>query len=253
MADEDARQRGYRAEFDDPELAARYDSSQYAPMSWSSLLWEQEQAYLRSLLAEPSFVPRREAYLDFACGTGRVTALFAERFDRATGIDISPAMLQRAGARVPSARFVAADVLAEPEVVDGPFDLVTAFRFILNADPADRTGALRWMGTKMRDDDSRLIVNNHGNLWSHKALPHAVRKIRSRGGVTGNVMSHSAVVALATATGFDVVSVHGTGFLGGNALRLLPYSRLEALQHRLGSSAAGRRLGEDQIYVLAPR
>ncbi|MGC2661261.1 MAG: class I SAM-dependent methyltransferase, partial [Bryobacteraceae bacterium] len=44
-------------------------------------------------LALPS---KRGAVLDFGCGVGRVTQALSVHFDRATGVDISPTMLDLA-------------------------------------------------------------------------------------------------------------------------------------------------------------
>src|SRR5680860_1249633 len=81
--------RGYRKEFADDGQAEKYDEQEYASSSWSSLLWELEKQVLDNLLDDPDFVPLRRRYVDFACGTGRVTELFATRFDAVEGIDIS--------------------------------------------------------------------------------------------------------------------------------------------------------------------
>jgi SAM-dependent methyltransferase len=65
----------------------------------------QDDAYRRFLDAADSVVAAREAFcrdrplVDLACGTGLVLARFAERFDRALGVDISPRMLAAAAAR----------------------------------------------------------------------------------------------------------------------------------------------------------
>ncbi|MGC8475005.1 MAG: methyltransferase domain-containing protein [Acetobacteraceae bacterium] len=64
-------------------------------------------------LAAPAVV------VDLGCGPGTVTGLLQARFPRATliGVDRSPAMLERARAAVPGARFVAADFATwRPEV-----------------------------------------------------------------------------------------------------------------------------------------
>lgn len=249
------RSHRYRDEFRDPGRAERYDTSEYQARSWATLVWEQERNHLSSLLADGGFVPQRRAYLDFACGTGRVTELFAPHFESAWGLDISESMLQRARVRVPAAEFVVGDVQVQPDAAPAPFDLITAFRFILNADPGDRISALRWMHAHLRSDASRVVVNNHGNLFSHKVFPHAIRRLRSprRGSVTGNVLSPSAVRRLVNSSGFEIVSIFGTGFLGGSAMRVVPFERMRSVQHRMGNMAQIRRFGEDQIYVLAPR
>jgi SAM-dependent methyltransferase len=243
----------YRSEFNKGQLAKLYDASEYGPRSWSTLLWQVEKKALGKLLDSRSFVPNRERYLDFACGTGRITAFVAPHFEQTVGVDINEAMLEEARPRTPGATFVKADVVADPEAAGGDFDFITAFRFILNADPADRLPALRWMRSRMRDDTSRAVVNNHSNLWSHKAVTHGLRQLRARGRrTTGNVLSHRDMSRLVTEAGFTIESVHGMGFGGGQALRLIPFEHMARYQQALSGVPGLERLGEDQLYVLAP-
>ena len=67
--------------------------------------------------------PRR--ILEVGTGTGSGAVLVAERFPDAelTGVDLSPEMVRRARARLPHARFAAADAAALP-FPDASFDLV---------------------------------------------------------------------------------------------------------------------------------
>jgi SAM-dependent methyltransferase len=62
--------------------------------------------------------------LDAACGTGRYSALLAERGHRVVGVDGSPDMLARARERVPEGRFLRGDLHRLP-VADRSVDLVT--------------------------------------------------------------------------------------------------------------------------------
>lgn len=67
-----------------------------------------------------------ETIVDLGCGPGNSTEALARRWPDAdlTGIDTSPAMLDKARARLPSARFVEADAAAwQP---DRPVDLIFA-------------------------------------------------------------------------------------------------------------------------------
>ena len=65
----------------------------------------QDDAYRRFFDAADAVVAARESFcrdrllVDLACGTGLVLAHFADRFDRALGVDISPRMLAAAAAR----------------------------------------------------------------------------------------------------------------------------------------------------------
>ena len=127
--------------------------------------WESE--HLRRLVGGlfPQGVGR---YLDFACGTGRITAELAPLSRYTLGVDISPGMLESARKRLPETSFLACDLTQDdPDV--GAFDLVTAFRFFGNAEDELREAALRAIVKRMAPG-ACLILNNHRNPGALYAL-----------------------------------------------------------------------------------
>ncbi len=87
--------------------AAGWDPGQYLRFA-DARLRPAVDLLARVPLSAPSVV------VDLGCGPGTVTGLLRARFPEATliGVDGSPAMLERARAAVPGARFVAADFAA---------------------------------------------------------------------------------------------------------------------------------------------
>ena len=76
--------------------------------------------------------------LDAACGTGRHTAYLSSRGHRVAGVDATPAMLEKARARVPSADLRLGDLAGLP-FEDGAFDLAIcalALSHLPDPDPA---------------------------------------------------------------------------------------------------------------------
>ncbi len=82
------------------------------------------------------------AALDVACGTGLVSAVLRERYPRCavTGIDISPAMIDRARRNVPSATFVPGVAESLP-FDDGQFDLVVGLDAVFDVQELSRVCA----------------------------------------------------------------------------------------------------------------
>lgn len=77
--------------------------------------------------------------LDVGCGTGRYTALLADRFDEVIGVDAAPGMIEiatqeRARANI---RYETQDVLAFTAEEHGLFDVVLAFSFVLHVGTPD--------------------------------------------------------------------------------------------------------------------
>jgi SAM-dependent methyltransferase len=150
----------------------------------------------------PGGVPR---YLDFACGTGRITQVVAPLAHEAVGVDIAPSMLAAARARCPSVRFVQADLTRE--AVDlGEFDLATSFRFFGNAQDELRGAALHAIAQRLRPR-AHLVINSHRNPWAVQALLH-----RASGGEHGMDLHHAKLTRLLRAHGFAVVARHPIGF-----------------------------------------
>ena len=78
--------------------------------------------------------------VELGCGGGTTeTRLLAERF-RLTGIDLSPAQLERARRRVPAAEYLEADITTI-ELPTGSLDAVAAF-YVLNHVPREHLGPL---------------------------------------------------------------------------------------------------------------
>ena len=59
-------------------------------------------------------------------------------------------MLALARERCPHAKVILGDVTTTPGLAPGPFDLITAFRFFLNAEPTLRNEVLAWMRDSFR-------------------------------------------------------------------------------------------------------
>lgn len=121
-------------------------------------------AWERRLLPElirrfhPSGLQR---YLDFACGTGRITEQIAPLAAQSTAVDISPAMIEQVRAKCPTTRLFLGDLTQDPMDL-GAFDLATAFRFFGTARDELREGAMAAIARHLAPG-GHLIVNSHRN------------------------------------------------------------------------------------------
>jgi SAM-dependent methyltransferase len=155
-----------------------------------------EALYLGRLLGNvlPARIGR---YLDFACGTGRITSQIESRADESFGVDVSASMLQAARARCRFTQFVQTDLTRDAHELDG-FDVVTAFRFFGNAEPALRDEALRAINRATRRG-GHLIVDNHRNPHSLARLAH-----RLTGGEQRATLGYFELRALLARNGFRI-------------------------------------------------
>ena len=163
-----------------------------------------EQAYLKKLV--PDLFPGKKArYLDFACGTARITSVVHQFCGESIGVDISPSMLAEARLKCPSVRFVEADLTKDAADI-GMFDLVTSFRFFGNAQHELRIAVLKALNRLLRTN-SYLIINSHRNPHSISALLNNI----TGGDNQGMDLHYFKLKRLLRSCGFEIVSSRPVG------------------------------------------
>ena len=170
----DQNRKSYRRYFHTPERAIEYDTQRFNSQAYGDVLWRVEQTQLRILLEEFRQSHSTINYLDFAAGTGRIISFMEGLVDSATGIEISESMAELARRKLKAGTIVCRDITNPEAPLEGAYDLITAFRFVLNAEPSLRLGALKALASRLRDETSWLIFNNHNYLWSHKLLTYPI-------------------------------------------------------------------------------
>ncbi len=207
----------YFNRFQDEAAVAAYESKEYGTASYSSLVWQWQRPVLEQIIKDhqrQKNAPLR--LLDFACGTGRVLACVEPLVDSAEGVDISENMVALARAKCRKAQLKVGDILSQPELLQPGYDLITAFRFLLNVEPAVRQAVLRKLRTVSRQPDSLLVVNVHGNSRSLRHPAIVWRRWREHSQPTDamlNEMSPAGAKSLLHECGFQVVKQFGFGLL----------------------------------------
>jgi len=106
---------------------------------------------------------------------------------------------------------IEADITAENILKPRKFNLITAFRFFLNAEPELRSAV---MGTlaELLDEDGYLVFNNHQNSGSPWIkLRHAYYRKKIPEGIY-NVMSFEQMTELVEAVGLQIIEIYPIGF-----------------------------------------
>ena len=182
----------------------------YQNKTWQRFLWSREQEIILRIL-EKYFTGRDVHLLDFACGTGRITELLENRIKTSMGIDVSGSMLAIAGRKLKRTEIIEADITAENILKPRKFNLITAFRFFLNAEPELRSAAIGALA-ELLNEDGYLVFNNHqnsGSPWIKLRHSH-YRKKNPEG--TFNVMSIEQMKKLAEGAGLEIVEFYPAGF-----------------------------------------
>ncbi|MCK4789497.1 MAG: methyltransferase domain-containing protein [Desulfobacteraceae bacterium] len=157
-----SNQKSYR----ESHLNKGYDyHNNFISLPHRAMVWRLEQKILDRILRE--FFPEHPLeYLDFACGTGRILEYMVPRVQNAVGVDVSQSMLNVARANIPDTTVIETDITREDVLKGRKFDLITAFRFFPNAEPALRSEALLTLRKHLKPEGI-LIFNNHRNtrIW----------------------------------------------------------------------------------------
>jgi len=210
--------RNYRTSFRSADKAEGYEHEYIQPGTTSGVLWELEQEILGEFFSVHSGKLSRG--LDFACGTGRILSLVEKHVPETIGVDISDEMLEVARERCRDSTLVQADLTRDPDAVDGEFDLITAFRFFLEAEESLRESVLPWIRSRI-SRDGFFIANFHRNPTSLRGI-----YMRLRGRLAGKSIH---TISLGTAKrmlewhGFRIERVEGYAYLhyrGGGAARV---------------------------------
>lgn len=210
----------YRDSHKTPGKGAAYDQY-YTTNRDARLLWTLEQRLLTDLI-ERRFGRREIHLLDFACGTGRLTRFLEPFVATSVGVDVSPTMLTQARRKLTRTELLEVDLTAHNVFGDRKFNLITAFRFFLNAEPALRCRTIAVLAGLLAPD-GYLVFNNHRNRASPSVLVNYIRHRRSRRPRSEfNVMSRQEMLALVRDADLRLIEMLHAGVLHPRMAGALP-------------------------------
>ena len=239
----------YKARFQNAGAAQHYDEAVYARGSHDSHLNVIEERILMQVVRQVS-AGGRFRYMDFACGTGRILSIVAPHAEIAVGVDVSGDMLERAKRRVPFATTRRHDLLATRVVDEAPFDLITAFRFFLNLEPASRDDYFKALAANLASRASLLVFNIHGNRDS---IRHLARYRYRRVPAPMNEMSSRDVETALDRAGLEVVQRWGVGVLPRSLYTTSMAPVAGAVDRLLFSSGVFEGMSQNLIYACRRR
>ena len=182
----------------------------YQNKAWQRFLWSREKEIILRIL-EKYFADRDIHLLDFACGTGRITELLENRVKTSTGVDVSGSMLAIAREKLKRTEIIETDITAENVLQPRKFNLITAFRFFLNAEPELRSAAIKAIA-ELLDEDGYLVFNNHQNSGSPWIKLRYARYRKKNPEGTFNIMSNEQMKKLVEGAGLEIVEIYPAGF-----------------------------------------
>ncbi|UVK44035.1 class I SAM-dependent methyltransferase [Mesorhizobium sp. AR07] len=195
----------YRSSHRTPGYGELYNKTHES--GYYGALWEKIERSLVLDVLRPMGGAGRTC-LDFACGTGRITNIAAELFGEVVGVDVSESML--ACAQVPqNVRLRHIDMTTQP--LGETFDVITAFRFFLNAEDRLKWEALKAINEQLKDD-GRFVCNVHMNATSPIGLVCRLLN-RLSGRTIRNTLSAARFNEFLSSSGFVVEAMIPYGYL----------------------------------------
>jgi len=239
----------YRASHALPRHGERYDRW-YSSHPHLRLMWPLEQSILRAFL-DVYFGEREIRLLDFACGTGRLTSFLEPSVATSVGVDISSTMLAAARQKVKKTCLIQADLTTGNVLHGQKFNLITAFRFFLNAEPPLRRAVIGILASLLTPDGF-LVFNNH----RHRAAPVVMRtyiRNRSRLRLSLNVMSIQEMRDLVAGAGLEIVEILHAGVMFRRLESMLPESWAWVIELAAARHKCFTPLSENLIAVCRRR
>jgi len=183
----------------------------FSQWSYRNYIWEWEKSVLNEILAKYIHASNFIHHLDFACGTGRVLAHLGGHVAESTGVDISGDMLSAARHNVNGANLIEADLTTHNILVGQEFNIITAFRFFLNAQPELRTGAFAIL-SDLLSEDGYLVFNVHMNRSSLTArFLRGYGKLRGLRQPTFNQLSIDEISSMLQESNLEIVDMYQHG------------------------------------------
>ncbi|TPN37949.1 class I SAM-dependent methyltransferase [Mesorhizobium sp. B2-3-3] len=225
---------GYGAQY-----GATFASGYYAAL-WSHI----EMPLVESILS-PLGGPSHSC-LDFACGTGRITNVAAHLFGEVYGVDVSESMLACAHT-LENVTLVQTDLTLEP--LGKTFDVVTAFRFFLNAENALRHDAMSAIHAHL-NEGGLLVSNIHMNATSPMGVACRILN-RCAGRTIHNTLGIARFRQMLLSNGFVVERIIGYGYLPrpGNLLPRLCEMLVEPCERISKKARVPARLAQNFLVV----
>lgn len=196
----------------------RYEEEVYRAGSYDDYVWQEEKKILDrelDLLKKRIPAPR---YLDFGCGTGRIIGYLENKVDESVGVDIAAEMLAFAKEKLRRSRIIEADITVNDVLRGETFNIITAFRILLNAEPPLREAIMKALVPKL-SQDGIFIFNIHGNTWSFRMPMVWWYRLRGR---RLNHVSYRQIKYLLARHGLRVKRLYGFGLIPKLFYRFLP-------------------------------
>jgi len=214
--------------------------------SYDSRLWILEKIILNQIYVD--YIKKTiKYYLDFACGTGRILEIFEDKAINSFGIDISDDMLKQAKLKYKKTNFLKNDLSKHKNLIDKKFNVITAFRFFLNAEESLRSEILK-VFYNILEDEGILIFNNHGNKYSMRLSSLLLNFLLN---FKWNLKSLSIleIKKLLIQNNFKIIKTYSIGYIPSFLTKIIPRNIWLYLEKKFMKLNLLKSFGIDMIFI----
>jgi predicted TPR repeat methyltransferase len=181
------------------DFAEHYDAN--IGSKFESRIYDIEKEVLAEML-EQFFQDHSISVMDFASGTGRMTSFIGEKYPNIVGYDISDDMIEVAKKKFRDIAFYKRDIAEEN--ISERFDLITAFRFFLNAEAPLKKLIFEKLNGLLKNE-GYLLFNIHMNSCSLLFFMSRLKYLLGLSKIKQNGMSQSDVKEYIESSGYHMV------------------------------------------------
>ncbi len=239
----------YKFSHMDKNHVEAYDEHVYGTDTPDNRVWKCEKRILKKIIDKYYANKIIDNYLDFACGTGRICEVMEEYVEQSVGMDVSSEMVSRAVKKCSKTNFVIEDFLDKQNIFDIKFDIITAFRFFLNAEKKMKYDAFKFLKEQLKDD-GLLILNIHGNKYSARHISFIMKDVMTRGKHCLNEVSVKDIEDLCEKNNMRIKELYSVRFLPNSVEMLLPQKMFEGIEAWIAKRNVLKRNAINIIFVI---
>ncbi len=211
--------------------------------NYDNFIWKLEQEVLSFVFKEMN---EKSLVLDFACWTWRITSFLEKKFNNIDWVDISNDMLSVAKTKTSKVTYYLWDITRQLNL-NKKYDIITAFRFFLNAEDKLRIDALKSI-FKYLSKDWIFIFSNHWNKFSIRSIKIFLKKIigiKKR----NNELSHNKIKELLNTNWFKIKEYYPISFLPVFLYKILNYKTIKTIEKKIQKIKFFKLFAVDLIYI----
>ncbi len=210
-------------------------------------LWEQK---VLDMILQKHLSSQRIKYLDFACGTGRITRFMESKVYESQGVDVSEEMLEVGRKNVSKSILTNVDLTKNNIFYGQKFNLITTFRFFLKAQPELRKDVATLLANLLHED-GYFVFNIHMNSRCSLAMLYRLYGFFvGRERVRFNSMSEKDVSDLISKVGLKIVDKYYMGvFPVKDEKTVIPIPVISAIESVASKSKLCDSFAQHMIFV----